>query len=491
MKNTRTATTSIDGKDRSVDAASRPHSAAENATKPPRSREERYAAGKALRDRVPRAQHSEWSPARSRRDPIDMMLESSKGRINELIPIRYGRMMVSPFTFYRGTANIMAADLASTPVSGLQAQLCGDCHVLNFNAFATPERRVIFDLADFDETMPGPWEWDVKRLAASFLLAARSNGFSAADQRDAAQACVRSYREHMAEYAGMSALEVWYSSVDHTAVVEAARNETAAKRVKKRLKKAAARQVAHDDFPKLAAMEGRQYVIKDSPPLIYHHPSLDLASNRKHIQGGFARYREALADDRKTLLDRYQLVDVSLKVVGIGSVGTFCVVMLMMAGPDDPMFLQVKEAGPSVLEPYVGKSIYPNHGQRVVMGQRLMQSASDIFLGWTHGRGGRHFYVRQLRDLKIKPLVEAWDPLAMVDAAGLCGWTLARAHARSGDPAMIAGYLGKSDRFDKAVTRFSVTYADQVERDYSAFMQAIHKGRIEVVREGENEATSG
>ena len=443
-------------------------------------REKARAAGKSLRDRVPRTSHDEWSPPARRSDPVDLVLESSKGRIPELIPIRYGRMMVSPFTFYRATADIMAEDLAATPVTGLRAQLCGDCHLLNFNGYATPERRLIFDLNDFDETLPGPWEWDVKRLATSFVLAARSNGFSRSDQRDAALTCVGSYHEHMAEYADMRALDIWYSSVDIESVIEHVHDKDTRARMRKRIKKAAGQTVTEHDFPKLTETKGNRCVIKENRPLIYHHPHINLAASRDNIQRAFRHYYDMLEDDRKILLDRYELVDLSLKVVGVGSVGTFCAVALMMAADDDPLFLQIKEARESVLEPHVGRSVYANHGQRVVVGQRLMQAASDLFLGWTQGNGGRHFYIRQLHDMKLKPLVEVFNPTTMIDYAALCGWTLARAHARSGDPTMIAGYLGKSDVFDRAVMDFSESYADQAEKDHAQFMKAVRNGRVEV-----------
>jgi uncharacterized protein (DUF2252 family) len=446
----------------------------------PLGREERYAAGKALRDRVSRKQHGEWSPARNRRDPVALVIESGKGRIPELLPIRHGRMMVSPFVFYRGTANIMAADLASTPVTGLRTQICGDAHLCNFGGFATPERRIDFNVNDFDETLPGPWEWDVKRLAASFVLASRSNGFSASDQRATALACLCSYRERMAEFADMPVLEVWYARFDIDEVLESLHDKATKARARKRLKKEASRTVTEHDFPKMAEARGSRYAIKDNPPLIYHHPLVNQATNYANIRQGLARYRESLAPERKILLDRYQQIDIALKVVGVGSVGTFCGVALFMAANDDPLFLQIKEAGPSVLEPYLGKSVYANHGQRVVVGQRQMQAASDVFLGWTQGEAGRHFYIRQLRDMKIKPLVEVFNPATMFDYARLCGWTLARAHARSGDPAMIAGYLGKSDVFDKAVATFSELYADQAELDHAAFKKAILEDRIKV-----------
>lgn len=452
-------------------------------SKPSFNREERHAAGKALRNRVLREKHSEWSPPPNRRDPVDMVIESSKGRIPELIPLRYGRMMVSPFTFYRGTANIMAADLVPTPDTGMRAQLCGDCHLLNFGGYATPERRLLFDINDFDETSPGPWEWDLKRLAASFIMACRSNGFSAADQRDSAEACVRSYREHMAEYGGMRVLDVWYSSLDLSAVLESLHDKVTRARLRKRIQKEEVRAVTEHDFPKMAEQIGGRTVIKDNPPLIFHHPHINLTESRDNIEKALNQYRNSLEADRRVLIDRYQIADFALKVVGVGSVGTFCAIALMMAGNDDPLFIQIKEASQSVLEPHVGKSTYNHHGERVVVGQRMMQAASDIFLGWTHGKAGRQFYIRQLRDMKMKPLVEVFTPPTMIDYATLCGWTLARAHARSGDPEMISGYLGKSDVFDTAIARFSMTYADQAERDHAAFMQAIRNGRIEVQTE--------
>jgi uncharacterized protein (DUF2252 family) len=442
--------------------------------------DERQSEGKALRQRVPREQHEKWAPAHGRRDPVSMLMESSGGRIPELVPIRYGRMMVSPFTFYRGTADIMAADLGPTPVSSLRAQICGDCHLLNLGGFATPERRLVFDINDFDETLPGPWEWDVKRLATSFVLACRSNGFAASDERDTAMACVRSYREHMRRYAEMRALDIWYENLEVNDIMTSLSDKATRTRLRKRMLKERTRNVAEHDFPKMVEQKGGKQVIRDNPPLIYHHPHINLENSRTNILQSLAHYRETLPDNHKTLFDRYQLADISLKVVGVGSVGTFCAIALMVAGPDDPLFLQVKEAGPSVLERFAGKSVYANHGERVVVGQRLMQSASDIFLGWTYGKAGRHFYVRQLRDMKIKVLVEVFNRATMMDYAAVCGWVVAKAHARSGDPAKIAGYLGKNDVFDKAIGRFSVAYADQAERDHAIFKDAIRRGKIQV-----------
>lgn len=444
---------------------------------------ERRATGKALRERVPHDAHGQWFLPHGRRDPVEQVIEGNAGRIESLVPIRHGRMMVSPFTFYRGTAAIMAADLADSPISGIHTQICGDCHLLNMGGYATPERRIVVDINDFDETMPGPWEWDVKRLAASFVLAARSNGFRRAEQQDAALSCVRAYRERMREFAEMKALDVWYARIDIDDVLDLAREQESVKRFNKRLEKATARTVAEDDFPKMVEQRDGEPLIKESLPLIFHHPDLNLDETRDLIDRTLADYRATLSEDRRVLYDRYRLRDFSMKVVGVGSVGTFCSIMLMTAEDDDPIFLQVKEARRSVLEPHLAKSVYSNQGQRIVNGQRLMQSASDIFLGWTQGVGNekRHFYLRQLRDIKVKPLVEVFTPSTMEDYGAICGWALARAHARAGDAAMISGYLGKSDSFDHAIARFGNLYADQAERDHATFLKAIRSGRIDAI----------
>jgi uncharacterized protein (DUF2252 family) len=392
-------------------------------------------------------------------------------------------MLHSPFTFYRGSALSMATDLATTPVSGLRVQACGDCHLMNFGAFATPERRVIFDINDLDETLPAPWEWDVKRLGASLVLACRDNGFSASDARDAVLACVRSYREHMAELAEMRALDVWYASIDVEKVLAMSKDTEARKRVEKRVEKARARSVLEHDFPEMVTLKGEVPTIKENPPLIFHPNEQAREGFMSAIHSAFAAYRETLPEHRRVLLDRYKLMDIANKVVGIGSVGTLCAVMLLMAQDEDPLFLQVKQARASVLEPFAGKSVYKNHGQRVVMGCQLMQSASDLFLGWAEGPHGRHFYIRQLKDMKMKPLVEIFTPSVMKTYAKLCGWALARAHARSGEPAKISGYLGKSDAFDEAIADFSIAYADQSERDHAVLMKAVRAGKLEVAVE--------
>jgi uncharacterized protein (DUF2252 family) len=389
-------------------------------------------------------------------------------------------MMQSSFAFYRGAAVIMASDLALMPTSGIRVQACGDCHLMNFGGFGTPERRIIFDISDFDETLPAPWEWDLKRLAVSFVLAGRNNGFKEPESRKAARRCIQSYREHMHCYAEIGALEMWYQRMDN--MVACIKSRKWKKIVQKQIAKAATRTVVEYDFPKLASVKNAQIQIKDNPPLIFHQRGVGTAEYDQLVKDAFRCYRETLPDDLKTLLDRYEVKDVAVKVVGVGSVGTRCAILLIMTGDGEPLFLQVKEAHESVLEPYAGKSVYSNDGQRVVAGQRLMQAASDMFLGWTE-QLGRHFYVRQLRDIKIEPLVEIFDPRALADYGEWCGWALARAHAKSGDAAMISGYLGNSSRFDDAVSNFAMAYADQNERDYQALLEAIRGGKIEVLRE--------
>ncbi|MFN8006100.1 MAG: DUF2252 domain-containing protein [Terriglobia bacterium] len=446
------------------------------------SREERKASGKSLREKIPRKSQGEWNAPSHRRDPVDVLIESSKGRVPHLVPIRYGRMMQSPFAFFRGAAAIMAADLANTPTSGIRVQACGDCHLLNFGGFGTPERRIIFDINDFDETLPAPWEWDVKRLAASFVIAGQNNGFTKAEARECAARCVQSYREHMQSYAEMGVLEMWYERIDHENLLALIQSKEWRKRVQRRIAKESSRSVVDDDFPKLAIVKNGKPEIKDNPPLIFHQSRLELVKYDANVKEAFRRYRETLSDDLKALLDRYEIKDVALKVVGVGSVGTRCAILLLMASDGEPLFLQVKEARASVLEPYAGNSVYPNRGQRVVAGQKIMQSASDMFLGWTE-EGGHHYYIRQLRDIKIKTVVEILDPAALKSYADWCGWALAQAHAKSGDAATISGYLGKGTIFDEAIANFAVSYADQNEQDHQALLNAIRDGKIEIFQE--------
>src|SRR5215469_12785409 len=449
------------------------------------SRTELFAKGEELRSKFPRGSHGVWKPPKDRIEPLSLIKESDKGRLPELVPIRHGRMMKSPFTFYRGAALNMAADLATTPAIGARVQACGDAHLLNFGVYATPERRLVFDVNDLDETLPAPWEWDLKRLAASFVLACRSNGLSEADARDAALACARSYREHMATVSQMRALDVWYASLNVENLIPRIKNAETRKRFRKHLARAQKSSVAEHDFPVLADTSSESVTIRDHPPLIYHWHQLGKKDYAASIREGLARYRNSLPDYRRVILDRFEIKDMAVKVVGVGSVGTFCGIVLLMAAEDDPLFLQIKEAGASVLEAFAGKSIYPNHGERVVRGCHLMQAASDLFLGWTEGRHGRQFYVRQLKDMKVKIMVELFGLNDMLQYAELCGFTLARAHARTGESALISGYMGQSDTFDKAIAAFSVAYADQSEKDHAALMNAVRKGDLEVVTESE------
>ena len=455
------------------------------------SLDELYKQGKKLRDKCPRPSHAVWKPTAGRPDPIDLLEESSKGRLRELIPIRYGRMLQSPFTFYRGAALNMADDLSHTPVTGLHVQACGDAHLLNFGGYATPERREIFDINDLDETLPAPWEWDVKRLSASFVLACRNNGFKDDVARDAVLACVRSYRRRMAEFSQMPVLDVWYSRTEVEDLIALVEYPEALERGRKRLAKTGNESTTEHEFPKLTMMVENLPVIKENPPLIYHLAEEAHKEFFTNAHKTFLGYRDTLEDDRRMLLDRFQVRDIAIKVVGVGSVGTYCAIALLLAGEHDELFLQIKEAKASVLERYAGKSIYPNHGQRVVTGARRMQSASDLFLGWTEGWEGRHFYIRQLKDMKLKPMVEVFNKSTMTQYAKFCGWVLARAHARSGQPALISGYLGKSEKFDEAIADFSVAYANQSERDHALLVSAVRKGRLRAVTDANGAPHSG
>jgi uncharacterized protein (DUF2252 family) len=442
--------------------------------------QQRREQGRAARRAVPRGSHAGWAPAPDRPDPVDLLEEQAEDRLEELMPIRYARMMASPFTFMRGSAVVMAQDLAGTPKSGIHAQLCGDAHLLNFGAYASPERALLFDLNDFDETLPGPWEWDVKRLAASFVVAGRDNGFDAADCRGAAQASVASYRQRMAEFSEMGELEVWYSRIGEEEVRGLLSEAKSRKKTTKKLSKNVQKTRGRDSLQVLSKLtgivDGRRRII-DDPPLLVRIPEGDEV--RAQINAILESYKRTLQEDRRHLLERYRFVDAARKVVGVGSVGTRAFVVLLEGRDgDDPLFLQVKEAGPSVLEGHVASRPNEHHGHRVVAGQRLMQAASDIFLGWFRGTEGRDFYWRQLKDMKGSAKVETMTPDELVLYAGLCGWALARAHARSGDRVQIAAYLGKSDRFDRAVADFAVAYADQNERDHAALRAAVKSGRL-------------
>jgi uncharacterized protein (DUF2252 family) len=443
--------------------------------------EERLAAGKALRDACPRSSHAIWKAPAGRPDPVQLVLEAEKGRLPELLPLRHGRMVRSAFTFYRGAALTMASDLASTPVTGVRVQCCGDAHLCNFGGFATPERRVIFAINDLDETLPGPWEWDVKRLAASFVVASRDKGLSDAAAKDIVMSCVRTYRESMAEFSGLKTLELWYRALSAAELI-ADLPPDLRKRAMKRIQKEQAKSRGEEMFPKLVEHKGDMPIIKDQLPTIFHAKGHSPGEIQKVLRDTFNTYRDGLPHSSQSLLDRYELRDAAIKVVGVGSVGTACWVLLFMASENDPFFLQVKEARASVLEPYAGRSVFPNHGQRVVNGYRLMQSASDIFLGWCQGPK-RHYFFRQLRDIKISISVETLSRAELDLYATWCGRALALSHARAGCPATLSGYMGKSGTFDRAMAAFSVAYADQNERDHAALDRAVRKGKVKAVFE--------
>jgi uncharacterized protein (DUF2252 family) len=463
--------------------------------------DERKARGKTARQQVKLSGHSGWTPNAGRPDPVALLEEQNATREPDLVPVRHGRMMVSPFTFYRGAAKIMSADLKDTPTAGLTVQLCGDAHISNFGMFASPERTLLFDLNDFDETLPGPFEYDVKRMAGSVTVAARNNAFSKADARAATLASVKAYRETMTDFAGMRTLDIWYARVSEQNLLSAVGTATRAlKRTDKKQAKTAnkrAQQVvgkAHtrdslQALSKLAKRVDGQYRIVSQPPVII--PLQEMAASRgisadeieEGIYDQFRAYRETLPDERRHLLEQFELVDVARKVVGVGSVGTGAYIVLLQGrDQEDPLFLQVKEATTSVLEDHLPKSRYAEHGERVVHGQRMMQAASDIFLGWTRGMDvNRHLYWRQLRDMKGSADIETMPPANLVFYARVCGETLARAHARSGDSVALAEYLGKDDRFDRSIADFSERYADQNERDYRAFTEAIRTGRLKAL----------
>ena len=447
-----------------------------------RTRKERSAAGRALRATCPRESQAGFKPAPQRPDPVELLIASSAGRIEHLVPIRYGRMLASPFAFYRGAASIMASDLASTPSTGALVQACGDCHLMNFCAFATPERRIIFDINDFDETHPAPWEWDLKRLAASFVIASRHNGHKPANGRAAAATVVSHYAEKLRELAALPTLGAWYAYLDYEQLIELIDDRELKRRSMKALQRALAQDSAAELVKLVHVLDGLPR-IRDLPPLIFHPEAWREPGFVKAVRGDLVRYRESLSAERRVLFDRYELADVAIKVVGIGSVGTVCAIGLFFASEDDALFLQVKEARPSVLAPHVGAPAFASHGARVVFGQRLMQAASDVFLGHLVGADGKHFYIRQLRDVKVEPMVEIFTPPNMLGYARDTGWALARAHARSGDAALIAGYIGKGDAFAHAVAAFAMDYAEQNQRDHAALLAAVRAGRIDATME--------
>jgi uncharacterized protein (DUF2252 family) len=464
--------------------------------------DDRRAVGKQARNRTPLSSHAGWAPVADRPDPVGLLEEQNVTREPDLVPVRHGRMLVSPFTFYRGAAKIMAADLDGTPTAGLDVQLCGDAHLSNFGAFASPERDLLFDVNDFDETLPGPFEYDVKRMAASFTIAAANNGFSKADTRAATLEAVKAYREAMAGFAGMRTMEIWYARLDEDQLLQGVRS--AAKGAKKKVRKAArwaekaaekaaAKARTRDSLQalsKLGELVDGKYRIVSQPPIVIPARELEATYDvpREELEDGLRRqfraYRSTLRDDQRKLLERFELLDIARKVVGVGSVGTRAFIVLLQGRDQgDPLFLQVKEATRSVLEGPLPKSRYKQHGERVVCGQRMMQAASDIYLGWSRGIMDVHrqYYWRQLRDMKGSVDVETMTPVGLRLYARICGWTLARAHARSGDPVAIAEYLGEGDQFDRSITDFSKRYAEQNEQDYQSFANAVQTGRLQAL----------
>ncbi len=444
------------------------------------SRNERRAEGKRLREKCPRDEHGLWKPPADRPDPVEIVRRADEGRIQELVPLRHGRMVRSPFTFFRGAALNMTHDLATLPTPGVEVQCCGDAHLMNFGGFATAERNIVFGVNDLDETLPAPWDWDLKRLTASFVVACRDNGLSDMVGKDAVLSCVRTYRKSMKVYSEMKSLDLWYRSIEAESLIASIDSAGLRQRVIRRIEKARASSLAEDLFPKLALGAGKAATIKDEVPTIFHPQGTSAGAVDASVTRGFDAYKKSLTPSQRLLIDRFEVIDAAIKVVGVGSVGTRCWVLLLTDGAGDPLFLQVKEARESVLEPYAGKSVFGNHGQRVVNGYRLMQPASDIFLGWTKGENGHEHYVRQLRDIKVKPAVETFGKSEMELYAGWCGQSLALSHARSGDPSVISGYLGKSDEIDNAIATFSLLYAEQNEADYALFKRAVNNGTLKV-----------
>jgi uncharacterized protein (DUF2252 family) len=459
---------------------------------------DRKARGKSSREQAAPSSHRGWEPAADRPDPVALLEEEDATREQDLVPVRHGRMMVSPFTFYRGAAKIMAVDLKDTPRADLNVQLCGDAHLSNFGIFASPERQLLFDVNDFDETLPGPFEYDVKRMSASFTIAGRNNGFTKADTRAVTLASVQAYRESMAGFAKMGTMDIWYAHLSEQELLAAIKNlartgrKKEAKKGEKNAQAIAAKARTRDSLQalsKLAELVDGRYQIISQPPIVIPVRDLPAAAGmspdevRHVIREQFRSYRSTLQNDRRHLLERFEIIDVARKVVGVGSVGTRAYIVLLQGrDQQDPLFLQVKEATRSVLEDHLPKSRYKQPGERVVHGQRMMQAASDIYLGWTKGgEDNRFLYWRQLRDMKGSVAVESMAPANLAFYAHACGWTLARAHARSGDPIAIAAYLGKSDGFDRSVTDFSERYADQNDKDFRSFVGAVRSGRLEAI----------
>jgi uncharacterized protein (DUF2252 family) len=453
----------------------------------PLPNEERRVLGKSQRKQVPRDSHAEWTPAPNRRDPIQLLQAQDKGRLQELLPIKYGRMLASPFAFYRGSAVVMASDLAPTPVSGLDVILCGDAHLSNFGIFATPERNLVFDINDFDEVYPGPWEWDLKRLAASAVLAGRENGFSEGDCRKLAMVASRSYRQAMQRFSEAAILDVWYFHVGTDSVLKLFDKfaATSARQAKKSVGKAQA-STSEKTMLKLTEVVGGKRQFVDNPPLVQRLSELLTEEQKEQItrqdlESEVLAYLKSLPEERRLLLDRFRITDAALRVGGVGSVGTRCSILLLEADAEqDVLILQQKEAGPSALAAFLPKKRFASHAERVVIGQRAMQAASDIFLGWNRIKlTGKPYYYRQLKDKKGSFEMQKMDVKGMGAYLAVCGLCLARAHARTGDSAWISGYLGSGTAFDEAIGEFAVAYADQVEQDYQLLVEAVNSGRIQ------------
>jgi uncharacterized protein (DUF2252 family) len=436
--------------------------------------QQRREAGHALRTRLPRGAHGVWSAPADRRDPIDLLLAADAGRIPALLPLRYGRMKASPFAFFRGTAALMAADLGASPHSGIVVQACGDCHLMNFGAYASPEGAAVFDINDFDETLPAPFEWDLKRLATSFVLAGRLRGMGDKPQRALVRRAAHAYRRHMHELSQAPPLDAWRARIDLDAAVADIPDRALRRAERLHLEQAVA--ASRDPFRKLVSGDGLR--LPEAPPAVFR-----LGAHEEVAHTAFAAYVATLAEERRVLVERYRLRDVAFKAVGVGSVGTFCAIGLFATADRDTLLLQLKQAGRSVLAPYAGDSAYAQQGQRVVVGQRMLQAATDVFLGWAEDAGGRQFYVRQLKDSRLARVGLRIEEAALPFYARLCGRTLARAHARAGDAARIAGYLGEGDAFDEALAGFALAYAVQTEADHAAFCAAIRAGRIEAIEE--------
>lgn len=441
---------------------------------------EKYAAGKEIRNKIPRSEHALWKEPGTRPSVTKMIELSNYDRLPELVPVRHFRMSTSPFVFYRATASLMARDLSFTPASGINVQICGDCHLMNFGGFATPERHVVMDINDFDETHPGPWEWDLKRLAVSFILAARDKGFSRSNADDIIMELIHAYQDALNEFANMKLLDLWYLKFDLEEIMKEQKNEQLKERLAKNLAKG--NKQTHDKvFYKMTSDNMGQFTITEQPPLILH--PFDLSESMEMIQIFFEHYKDTLQPDRRLLLDQYRITDVALKVVGVGSVGTRCYVVLLLNDDNEPLFIQVKEARQSVIEPYTKPSAYKHNGERIVQGQRLMQSASDIFLGWTTGPQGRQYYLRQLRDKKISPEIDTLNKEFLAIYAQYCARVLAKAHSKTNQAPLICGYIGKGDRFAEVIAQFSELYADQTEKDFEEFKKAIQNGELSIAKD--------